>query len=381
MSPASERIDKAQRWLDLIAYLVGRRSPALVEEILENVPAYAGSLRLAEEESDPKKAKTARDSVRRMFERDKDELREAGIPIESHRQRIDYGASVADTYLLSKKDFHLPYLRIAADATGVRPPRGARSFELRAEEAATAFRALEEVAETPGFPLRDEARSTWRKLSFDLAPPPGDPVVLFADRADAAQVAVRTRAITDALLRRKILSFGYHGIYRGEPTDRRVRPYGLFFQHGHWYLVGHDEGRAALRLFRVDRMEAPVVNGRAPHTPDYDIPEDFSLADYRDRDAWNLGSDDDDVMRASVRFEFPLSLWAERNRYGELERSDEDGVSVRSFEVRQVDPFLRWILSRAGEARVIEPKELRERVRDLARETLAVYEAEGGTDG
>jgi len=379
MSPASERIDKAQRWLDLIAYLVGRRTPALVEEIMENVPAYAESLRLADEESDPKKAKTARDSVRRKFERDKDELREAGIPIESRRQPIDYGTSVADTYLLSKRDFHLPYLRIAADAAGVRPPRGARSFELQGEEAATAFRALEEVAETPGFPLREEARSTWRKLSFDLAPPPGDPVVLFADRADAGQVAVRTRAITDALLRRKVLSFRYHGIYRGTPTDRRVRPYGLFFQHGHWYLVGFDEVRADLRLFRADRMDTPVVNDRAPHTPDYDIPEDFSLADFRDRDAWNLGSDDD-AMRASVQFDFPLSLWAERNGYGELDRSEAGGASVRTFEIRQVDPFLRWILSRGGDARVIEPPELRERVKDLARETLAVYGAEGGED-
>ena len=380
MPSASERIDKAQRWLDLIAYLVGRRTPALVEEIMENVPAYAGSLQQAEQENDPKRAKTMRDSVRRMFERDKDELRDAGIPIESRRQPIDFGATVADTYLLSKKDFHLPYLRIAADAAGVRPPRGARSFELQAEEAATAFRALEEVAETPGFPLREEARSTWRKLSFDLAPPPGGPVVLFVDRADSAEVEARTRTITDALLRRKVLSFGYHGMYRGAPTDRRVRPYGLFFQHGHWYLVGHDEVREDLRLFRVDRMDPPTVNARAPHTPDYDIPGDFSLADYRDRDAWNLGSDDDDVLHAAVRFEFPLSLWAERNRYGALDRSEENGATVRSFEVRQVDPFLRWILSRGGDARVIEPPELRERVRDLARETLAVYESEGGTD-
>ena len=37
-----ERIKKVQRWLDLIAYLVGRRLPVSVEELMERLPAYAG---------------------------------------------------------------------------------------------------------------------------------------------------------------------------------------------------------------------------------------------------------------------------------------------------------------------------------------------------
>jgi hypothetical protein len=82
-----------------------------------------------------------------------------------------------------------------------------------------------------------------------------------------------------------------------------------------------------------------------------------------------------------VSFEFPLSLWAERNGLGQLESEDEHGNSIRSFEVRQVAPFLRWILSQRGEARVIEPVELADRVADLAREVMAVYGAEGGSDG
>jgi predicted DNA-binding transcriptional regulator YafY len=87
------------------------------------------------------------------------------------------------------------------------------------------------------------------------------------------------------------------------------------------------------------------------------------------------------VLEARVKFEFPLSLWAERNGFGELESEDEQGNSIRKFEIRQVDPFLRWILSQRGEARIVEPPELVERVTDLAREVMAVYGAVGGTDG
>jgi proteasome accessory factor B len=379
MTEKPEKIQNTQRWLDLIAYLVGRRMPVTVDEIMEKVPAYAHKLAGSD---------TDRDTVRRMFERDKDGLREAGIPIESVGMTVDFGGGKVDAYVLEKKNFHLPYLRIVAEAaeqdvsgSGPRIPRGAKQVGLRMEESWTAFHALESVARIPSFPLRPEARSAWRKLSFDLVPPPGGAAVLYADRANSAELTAWTRILTEALLARKTVRFKYHGIYRGTPTDRLVRPYGLLFQHGHWYLVGHDENRDDVRVFRVERMEEPRPNSQQPHTADYEIPAEFSLEDFRDREAWELGSGEDGVLQAHVSFEFPLSLWAERNGFGELESEDEQGNSVRTFEIRQVDPFLRWVLSQRGEARIIEPPELAQRVTDLAREVMAVYGVAGGTDG
>jgi proteasome accessory factor B len=82
---------KLERWLDLIAYLVGHRYPVTVEQILESVPAY----RSPHETDD----KTELDSSRRKFERDKDELRELGIPIETVRFSLR-GVPVGATGLL-----------------------------------------------------------------------------------------------------------------------------------------------------------------------------------------------------------------------------------------------------------------------------------------
>ena len=78
-----ENISKVQRWLDLIAYLVGRHFPVPVEELMERLPAYARDFRGGDE--------TARASVRRKFERDKDELRDAGIPIETVPEQVLQG--------------------------------------------------------------------------------------------------------------------------------------------------------------------------------------------------------------------------------------------------------------------------------------------------
>ncbi len=369
----ADRISKTQRWLDLIAFLVGRKVPVEVERIMEAVPSYADKY----VEGDAK----ARETVRLMFERDKDELRDLGIPIETVPLSLHYGAEEVMAYRLSDRDFYLPYLKLVstedAEPSGA-PPRAAADLELSEGEVGLLCDSLSALSWIPSSPLRREADSALRKLTFDLGEAwrqPGLSPVLYLERPGADEIRTRVRALSDALLARKNVSFTYHGIARGEATEREVSPYGLLFQSGHWYLVGHDALRDGIRVFRVGRMGEPRPNTKAPKTPDYEIPGDFSLEAYRGRDAWELGSDDDRTLRARVLFEFPTSLWAERNGYGEKEQELPDGSHVRAFEVRQVNPFLRWILSLEGRARIAAPTSLVDGLRSMAEEVLAVYEA------
>ena len=91
----TENISKVQRWLDLITYLVGRHFPVPVEDLMERLPAYARDLKDGDEK--------ARASVRRKFERDKDELRELGIPLETVTYSINYGAKRPIGYRISRR--------------------------------------------------------------------------------------------------------------------------------------------------------------------------------------------------------------------------------------------------------------------------------------
>jgi proteasome accessory factor B len=324
-----------------------------------------------------------------MFERDKDELRALGIPIETTRYAINYGAETVDGYRIEHGDFYLPYLRLLSDPSGSgsetapspapRPYAGLKTVELAPAEAELAMEALRAVAALPAFPFADEARSALRKLSFDVDPErfaPGP--VIWAERPGAREVLERLRVLSDALLARKRVRFVYHGIQRGEDTEREVAPYGLFFQRD-WYLVGHGALRDAVRVFRVARMEGLEPDTRAPKQPDYEIPPDFHLRDHLDRSAWELGTDD--AVEAEVRFRFPLSVWAARNEEGELVREEEGGGAVRRFRVTQPNPFLRWILSLAGEAEILSPPGLAEGLEAMAREVAALYGEEVGTNG
>lgn len=390
-------ISKTQRWLDLIAYLVGRRFPVAVDELMEKVPAYAVKW---VEGSD-----TDRASVRRTFERDKDELRDLGIPIETAAWRDPWGEE-HHGYSLARRDFYLPYLKLLERSAGEgeraappgqeggdRPARGRNGprappgdparpgeVELSPDDAGTALDALRRAASLPSFPLAREARSGFRKLAFDLEPERFDRTpVLFVPAPSEEDESGELRLLNEALLARKRVAFTYHGIYRDRTTERDVAPYALLFHHGHWYLVGHDALRDDVRIFRLSRMQDVRPNRSAPRTPDFQIPGDFQLSDFVARDAWELGEPDEEPLQARVLFRFPRSLWAERNGKGEPVEERADGAAVRSFQVRQVDPFLRWVLSLEGDAEVLGPPELRRALRDLAERVLALYAA--GSEG
>src|ERR1051325_10881184 len=80
MTSSSGRVSKTERWLNLLAFLLGRHYPAPREEILSQVSDYkedwvGGDTR-------------ARESVRRKFERDKAELKRLGVALEPLKEKV-----------------------------------------------------------------------------------------------------------------------------------------------------------------------------------------------------------------------------------------------------------------------------------------------------
>lgn len=366
---------KLQRQLDLLALLITRRYPVHPDKVMEEVPGYAEHWN----------TEGKRDSAKRQFERDKDDLRRLGIPLRV--VPMLYDGEETQGYLLSKRDFYLPYLRLLNDgqeptrhySDAGRPDR----IDLLESDAPLALDALRRVSSLPAFPFADAAKSAFRKLSFDLDPEmfARDVPVLFLETPGAAELRERVRLLADALIARKRVRFRYRGIYRGELTERTVDSYGMLFQHGHWYLIGHDALRDDVRIFRVGRMEEIDLNSELPNNPDYKIPVDFTLDQYVGREPWALGEPDEQPLRAEIVFRFPQSMLAERNRWGELLEQRTDGTAVRVFDVHQVNPFLRWVLSLDGEAEIVAPVELREEMQQLAREVARIHSMEVVRDG
>ncbi|TVP49521.1 MAG: WYL domain-containing protein [Gemmatimonadales bacterium] len=202
----------------------------------------------------------------------------------------------------------------------------------------------------------------------------------------------------EALLERRRLTLSYRGPRdpaQDTPSAREVEPWGLFFQWGAWYLLGHDPRREPpVRLFRVDRIQEAGMNMARPGTADFERDPAFDVSQWMDRSAWELGTEDAEAQAVRVRFHPPLDRLAERNDWGEAVEPADAGAdagsggvnvaarppgSVREFRARSRAPFLRWVLSHAGEAEVVSPPDAVKELRALAARIAARHAPAGGT--
>ena len=359
-SPADAKL---QRWIDLLAALLTHRYGLTFEQLKREVPAYAAS------------AKTTSDaSLLRTFERDKDELRALGVPID--RRLNSEGEELG--YYVDAREVYLPFVALLGSSK--RPKLSTRqgyravpTLTFEPDELHAVFAALT-LAEELGDPtLVTHSESARRKLRGDLPngiSPRGEDAVTKPMAGES--VGASLRELGHAMLRRKRVTFAYHTIGRDATAQRTVEPYGLFFQSGHWYLAGRDTEKDAIRNFRVSRMSGVRANPKTPQRTDYDMPTGFRLSKHAtSRKAWEIG--DGDAETAIVEF---------RGRSGAVKAAEALGATVRGaprqrrFHVRRVDVFVRWLLSFAGDARPLSPPALVEAFRDVVEQTLGRYEAQ-----
>ncbi|HEU5359017.1 MAG TPA: WYL domain-containing protein [Gemmatimonadales bacterium] len=350
---------KLQRWIDLLAALQRRRYPATFEELAKDVPGYQTRRGNAE-------------SLRRMFERDKDELLAFGIPITSPALGDGDGG-----YAISAPAFYLPYLSLIAAGRPAKPTRtdrwGYRSLaELAFEpDELRAIAAAATAAQRLGIPrLSADARSALRKLGHDLPPDALDAGAAATQllRRSSREEAALFDTLSAALQARKEVRFTYHSIGRNAVSPRTVHPCGLFFL-GHWYLAATTPDDATVKNYRLSRMTDVAVNGRRPGTPDYALPPSFVLADHaRSRQSWELGGAD--AIEVTVRVVRESGAARAVTTLGAPAGSDP---LLRRFTVRRPDAFCRWLLGFAGDVVPTGPPSFVEQYAEEVRKVAALY--------
>ncbi|MGW0754705.1 helix-turn-helix transcriptional regulator [Streptomyces sp. NPDC002587] len=164
----------------------------------------------------------------RTIERDLSALQQSGVPIYAEPGRS--GGYVLD------KNHTLPPLTITpAEATAL----------------AVGLHALS------GTPFAGDARSALHKILAIMPPRERQATRELADRvrlaASQRQPTGVPRTLREALSTRQVLRLRYADA-QGAGTDRLVEPMG-FLGGDHWYLIGWCRLRAAVRGFRLDRIQ------------------------------------------------------------------------------------------------------------------------------
>lgn len=216
----SETLPAAERLLNLVIALVNTTSPMSKEQIRTSVAGYHRTPSV--------------DAFERMFERDKETLRDLGVPVltvtgAAHGDEQGYRID-PDAYALAPMELSAAQLGVLGLAAQLWQDQSLRV------EAGTALTKLRVVGDSPA-----EA----------------DAVLGLAPRMHPAGPALGP--LLDATTARQAVAFTYRAASTGQVRGRVVEPWRLIANRGGWYLVGLDRDRGAARVFRLSRIVGAVT--------------------------------------------------------------------------------------------------------------------------
>lgn len=172
-------------------------------------------------------------------------------------------------------------------------------------------------------------------------------------------------ALAKATAARKQIRFNYRKPGQSKPEQRVVDPYHLANVNGEWFLFAFDHARNDVRTFVPARISDVQPTGKT-----FPRPAKFSL-EKRLHDSFGVVSGEGE-FNVVLRFdEFGAGFIREKKWHAsqELRELKEGGVELR-MKLSSLAEVERWVLSWGGHAKVISPKELREKVRASAQKIL-----------
>lgn len=296
-------MDKLERQLGLLAALIHTSRPLRASEIQARVDGYPED----------------KVAFRRAFERDKDDLRRLGVPLQISRTEATEGT--IDGYRVNKDDYYLHDLGLDPD-------------EVVALSVALRLIRLEGGA----------APDALWKLGGDASGRDDGPPELAAIALGPSVIQLH-----EAITSRAVVRFAYRD------SERSVEPWRLAFRRGHWYLNGWDLDRGDARSFRLDRIEGAIDMSEP------DAAQQPRSNPMDERQPWQFGSEDESEYTARVAIDESHAAWA-RHHLGEdcVVAEHADGSIEIELEVSNVSAFRSLVLSMFDAAVVSSPAELRD---------------------
>ncbi len=221
----SSRIPAEERLTNLVVALMATEIGLTKQQILENVSGYRQRA----------EAGAKSDALEKMFERDKDDLRALGIPIETIGDPADPQDLREARYRIPQAEYDLPSDIEFTPA------------ELAVLRLAGSVWSAESVS--------SDAQSGVRKIRA-LGIDGDEPIIGFAPRITARDAAFP--ALQEGIERNRVVVFEYLKPGESAPRRRRLRPLALVEYEARWHVYGIDVDVDAERTFLLSRIVSAV---------------------------------------------------------------------------------------------------------------------------
>lgn len=318
-------VDPVERLVNLALFLASVSIPVSAETVRTEVEGYPDS--------------QDADAFLRMFERDKDQLRDAGFAIEESG-----GCYRMDT--------------TSTFATDV---------EFSPEEAAAIRAVGQALLEDPAFPFADDLRLALAKIATSFSPPGTSAITRLASEQPERQGDL-VAALDIAVTGRKRVTFGYTNQH-GEHKDHEVEPYGLFAHDGRWYLVARDAAIGEVRVYAVARIDSAAANPSRPKSADFERPASFDVGSFISL-PFQYGAE---AFRVRLRFSAEHAWRAPALTTGKGNLEDDGDALVWSVTARSAEALIRWVVENGPGISILEPDTLASELSLRAREVAALH--------
>jgi len=309
---------KSERLVNLVIALLATKRYLTKSEIFRTIEGYEGSS----------------ESMERMFERDKDELRTLGIEIE---------VSALDPLFDDEIGYRIRFENYVMDHSG-----------FTTNEIAYMSLAAQVWKEEA---LSEMAQHAMRKFAGLASPidiseiPAIAPVLINAPKF--------LNEIIDCISKRRTIEFVYLDSEM-KTQSRQVNVYSYFSFKGNWYFSGLDLRKMEIRTFKCDRIVGDVSVSKDSKT--YEIPEEYISSTESEENAYEL------TAQLLVRKGRGSQL---RNRASKIVTAEDfDAVDVPYSSENELLSLVLWHLD---DVQVLAPSVLRDSVIKSLKNVVMVH--------
>lgn len=193
-----------------------------------------------------------------------------------------------------------------------------------------------------------------------------------AAQSDVAAVEDRILFLQRAIAARIRIDIVYESLSPRETVSTVVHPYRVVHAQRGWYLIAYSEQHGGTRLFKIERFQRMT-----PTSATFRMDPEFSVEKHFGR-AWSVIRGEQ-THRVRVRFSSLVARNVAEVQWHATQRvlNCADGSVLFTAEVDGLREVLWWILGYGDEAEVLEPRELRDMVRQRAKRMVALYQRRG----
>lgn len=173
--------------------------------------------------------------------------------------------------------------------------------------------------------------------------------------------------IMQAIIEQKTIRTVYYTQMRDEETERDIDPYYLVPRDQRFYLIGYCHLKQEVRTFRISRFR------EVEKLRDSFDKSGFDLAQYM-KHTWSIRRDNK-LIRFKIRFAPDVARYIkEEEMFVRPILTDlPDGSLLFEATVNHEQEFMEWVVRYGPSAEILEPVEVRERIKQRLVEWLGLY--------